>query len=347
MPDKNKKENSLICFKESCPYLFRDRDAKIFQPFMCPIAIIDADVDEYIIDEYDSVELLFLRLYYAGIRTVEKMSALTGIDGEMLKKIQTVETFSYGHINSKNGEVTQAGLDTLEDNTDMENLFQHALYQVKRELQVDALTGSLIRAEAERRKDWMMNYSDEIQPHLLPKESTVIDVLLESEINKRLEQYINKGLLEDGKSIKTIRNLRTKELKYRDAFYVWMQGFKFPFIAISYYRYESGNKKRMITPVSISETDKKLLDTEDMEIISRPNENYNHLRSYKNVILKSAVSEQANEEALRKAVNDEMDEIDITKNIEQMTEGFTVIEGIEMEDETNIDEVREVIRYGD
>lgn len=346
MPDNKKNKNSLNCFKASCPFLFREHDADIFQPFMCPIAIIDADVDEYIIDEYDSVELLFLRLYYAGIRSVEAMSALTGIDVEMLKKIKTVETFSYGHINSKNGEVTQAGIDTLEDNTDMENLFQHALYQVKRELQVDALTGSLIRAEAERSKDWMMNYSDEIQPHLLPKESTVIDSALESEINKRLEQYIKKGLLEDGKSVKTIRNLRTKELKYRDAFYVWMRGFQFPFIAISYNRFESGNKKRVIVPISISEIDKKLFATEDVDIISRPNENYEHLLSYKDVILKSAVSEQANEEALRKAANDEMDEIDITKNIEKITEGFNVIEGMEMADETNVDEVREVIRYG-
>ena len=55
-------EDALKLFMLCCPEIFRNNEIEIFHRFFCPISFIEADVKEYIIDEYDSVELLILRL---------------------------------------------------------------------------------------------------------------------------------------------------------------------------------------------------------------------------------------------------------------------------------------------
>ena len=140
-----------------------------------------------------------------------------------------------GHIDPKTKELTEAGRQTLEDNVDIENLFQHALYNVKREIQADSITGTIIRYEAEELKERMAIFSDNITPNIFPRSSVTIDEELEREIQERLWQYLKEGYFNEGDTISDIENIRTRETRYRRSYFVQMKGFQYPFIAIMYY----------------------------------------------------------------------------------------------------------------
>lgn len=253
-------EDALKLLKKCCPEIFENNEVEIFCQFFCPISIIEADVKEYIIDEYDSVELLVLRLYSQGIRDVNIIENLTGIDIHMLEKILKTEIYTYGHINPNTGELTEAGKQTLDDNNDIEKLFQHALYDVKRELQADSLTGTIIKAGAELVKEKMVTYSDSIQPNILPQEAVVIDSELEKEIQERLEKYIKDGYLSDGNTIKKIGNLRSKEIRYRVSYFVKMKNFKYPFVAIWFSGSNEVKSERVVLPVAVARSDAERFD---------------------------------------------------------------------------------------
>lgn len=307
--------DNLKLLMKCCPELFKNGNAVIFQHFLCPISIIDADVKEYVVDEYDSVELLILRLYDVGLRSPADITELTGIDRSMVEKLLFLEKNTYGHINPDTGELTSAGKVTLQENTDIENLFQHALYDVKRELQVDALTGTLIKAEAEILKSKMVNFSDSIKPNILPKDSVVIDEELNREIHERLQFYIDEGYFSEGNTINGISNMNTKEIKYRDAYYVVLEEFKYPFIAISYDRGDKGKKEKIVAPIAISESDYKKVDKDKSKcmFLVRADENFEYLNKYRNEF---ELCPEMDEDLLKRILSDENDfeevDIDIT-----------------------------------
>ena len=311
-------EDNLKLLMKSCPELFINRNVVIFQHFLCPISIVDADVKEYVIDEYDSVELLVLRLYDAGLRNSAEITSLTGIDQNMVKKLLFTEEYTYGHINPNTGELTNAGISTLRDNTDINNLFQHALYNVKRELQVDALTGTLVSAEAEVLKSKMVNYSDSIILNVLPKEAVKIDVELNREIHERLQFYIDKGYFSEGNTINAICKMYTKEIKYRDAYYTVIEGFKYPFIAIVYEKRIDGKYEKVVAPIAISQDDFNRIKPSiaKLKYLVRADRNFDYLNNYRNEFESRA---EINEDMLRKILSDQNDEgdvkIDITDDI--------------------------------
>lgn len=344
--EKNKKTiEDLNLFKSSCSKLCMGRKVDLFVPFMCPISIVDVDVQEYVIDEYDSVELLVLRLYAAGVKTVEGIEALTGIDSALIEKLIFAETYTYGHINPETKELTNAGIETLKDNEDSENLFQHALYNVKRELQVDSLTGSIIRAEAEMRKDRMGYYGDIFRPNLLPKDAVYIDSVLENEIVNRLKLYVSKKILEDGDVIKSISGFRTKEIRYRKAYYVVMHNFDYPMIAISYYEMKSNGRSRVLKPIAISERDARKVEIgESSEYLIRRDSYFEYLNGYKKELeeFSKEFLESYIEEAFKESeLNNALDDFDVERNIEELEEQTIYIP----ESEDIIENKSEVIVY--
>ncbi|MDY6421103.1 MAG: hypothetical protein SPL03_11225 [Succinivibrio dextrinosolvens] len=274
----------LKLFKKCCPELFLNgRDVEIFQSFKCPISIIEADVKEYVVDEYESAELIVLRLYEAGIRTIEGISALSGIDRTLVEKLLKTEIFSYGHINAVSGEVTDAGKRTLDENTDINNVIQHALYEVKRNLQVEALTGTIIRPEAERIAFNMQNYSDKFDPNIFPKGTVILDEDLLGEINRNLQYYVDHDYLSDGNTIESIGKIETREVKYRDAYYVQMQKFVYPFIAIPFFVNQKVKKQKIIEPTAISFSDfnRLQIDSIDFNYLVRDDSNFYYLQDYR------------------------------------------------------------------
>lgn len=282
MTDNSRSKEDLEVFMTSCPELFKQGKIKIFQSFFCPISIVEADVKEYVIDEYESVEFLILRLYEAGLHDPLSITNLTGIDVNMVKKLLFAETYTYNHINPDTGELTFAGQNTLKDNLDIDNLFQYALYDVKRELQVDSLTGSLIRADAEIPKGKMIYYNDAIKPNVLPKESVIIDKTLEAEIQTRLQLYINEGYFSDGNTINSIGEMHTREIKYRRAYYATFENFYYPMIVISYFKVTDGTTKKVLCPIAIAESDfmKLGMDRTKCAYLIRSDENFEYILKY-------------------------------------------------------------------
>ena len=313
--------DALKLFMTCCPEIFKNDEMEIFHKFFCPISIIEADVKEYIIDEYDSVELLILRLYSSGLRNPHTINSLTGIDINMIDKILKTEKYTYGHINPSSGELTMAGKQTLADNNDIENLFKHALYDVKRELQADALTGTIIRSEAEISKNRMSTFSDRIKPNVLPLEAVKIDSELECEIKERLQQYINEGYFSEGNTINDIGNLRTKEIRYREAYFVKLKEFKYPFVAISYF--EKAGK--VIAPIAISATDALKIEysKRSKEYLIRADQYFEYLRSNKDLFDNCP---ELDDEIIRLILETDEDSDDVEVTVEELIDDIDEIE---------------------
>ena len=269
----------LDIFMTCCPELFRDNEIVLFRKFFCPISIIEADVKEYIVDEYESVELLTLRLYSAGIKDTQTMSKLTGIDVNMIEKLLKTEVYTYNHINPATGELTPAGKQTLEDNKDTDNIYQHALYNVKREIQADALTGTIIRYEAEISKDQMFPFSDDYIPFMHPLDCEEIDAELEREIRERLQKYIEEGFFSEGNTINDIGELKTREIRYREVYYVKMEKFEYPFLALSYLVTKENGPENVIFPIALAKSDFDSMDCDanNEKYLVRDDEAFYHL----------------------------------------------------------------------
>ena len=326
--------DDLNLLRQHCPYLpLSGNCIRIFQHFMCPISIVEADVKEYVIDEYDTVELLVLRLYDAGLREVEAISNLTGIDENMIQKLLTAEKYTYGHINPGNGEITEAGRATLDENTDINHLFQHALYNVKRELQVDSLTGTLIKAEAETLKRKMPLFNDKMKPAILPRESVEIDNELSREIRERLQLYIDKGYFSEGNTIQDIERIQTKEVRYRDAYFVQLEGFRFPFIALPYLYRDGKDLRRYIEPICIASTDYQtiLRWQTDIPCLVREDSYFEYLDSLTNEF---AVNNEMDSDAMNAIIEAEENEDATEEQLQELTEIEKTLEEETVEDES-------------
>ena len=252
--NQNSKQNNEKLLKNTCPELFPNlEDFETFVEFWCPVSLVEADVKEVVIDEYESVELLVLRLFNANIKDPSVLSQLTGIDEGLIQEIILSE-ITYGHID-KLGNIQPIGLKTLEANIDSDKVIQHALYDVKREIQIEALTGTVIKPKAELPLNHLKYYNERVQPNILPEQTVVIDHFLAKEIQDNLQTYVDKSYLGDSNTIGAIKNLHTKEIMYRKSFFVKIQGFNFPFVAIPYTQYVNHKPVRRIEPTAISSSD--------------------------------------------------------------------------------------------
>lgn len=278
-------EEDLKNFREGCPELFdNNRDVVIFKDFMCPISILEATVKEFVVDEYESAELVVLRLYDAGVKTYDSISALTGINTSLVKKLLESEMYSYGHIDPITLELTQAGIQTLKDNIDNNNVYQHALYEVKRKIQFEALTGTVIKPEAEKSSIQMKNYSEKMNPVLFPKGQITVDEELLSELNRNLKYYVDHNYLKDGNTIESFSTPKSREVKYREAYFVKMNGLKYPFIILPYYKNQKVKKKKILEPTAISLSDSKIIkydkESGKRKYLVRDNYNFDYLLQY-------------------------------------------------------------------
>ena len=271
--------NYKSLFKESCPELFQNqRGLEYFLEFLCPISIVEADVKELVVDEYDSVELLVLRLFNANIKDPNVISQLTGIEEALIQKIIASELI-YGHIDTE-GNIQPVGRQTLEVNKDGDKVLQHALYDVKREIQIEALTGTVIKPGAELEHKYMRYYNEKVVPNILPNKTVVIDQTLAQEIQDNLKIYVEKNYFGEGNTIGAIKNLRTKELMYRQAFFVKIQGFCYPFVAIHFT--EKNVTKVVPTSISSSDFNRLNLDRNSISYIDRADHNFELLNYHFN-----------------------------------------------------------------
>lgn len=263
---KEKREEALELFlKENEKY---DLELEFFHSFLCPVALAEAMVREHIVEDYDALELLVLRLYDVGFRDTNILASLSGMKLAMVERALNNEIFVYNHIDSNTGEITEIGRQTLKEN-ESDELENHVMYLTPRRFQIEAVTGTVIPSYLEEKTNHMKPVFEEWFDGIVPQESVEQDEELKNEINERLKEYKHLDILNEGDTIRSIEELRTTQIFYRWAYLARFKGMKFPMIILRGYKslekMNIGSRKRgrygkhVVIPLSIAKTDAAFL----------------------------------------------------------------------------------------
>lgn len=235
-----------------------------FHSFLCPVAIAEADVKEYLIEDYDELELLVLRLYEAGFRDIQSLTQLSGMKGSLIERALYNERIVYHHIEPDSGIITDMGYKTLEENI-TNKLEKHVIYDTKRNLQIEAVTGTVIPSFLEDKTEKMRSVYDESIDTIVPRNMIEYDEELKKEINNRLREYIHLDIINEGDTIESVGGIYSKQIKYRWAFLTLFKGMQYPIIVLRGYKSidrvnaESKQKgkygKHVAVPLAVAKTD--------------------------------------------------------------------------------------------
>lgn len=239
-----------------------------FHAFLCPVAVAEVMVKEHIVEDFEALELLVLRLYDAGFHTAKAIATLSGMKEVMIERALNNEVMVYHHIDNETGEITEMGHKTLEENASG-NAVSHTMYDTPRRMQIEAATGTVIPGYLEVDVKFMKQILEERSDGVVPLQSVNFDEEIKNEINNRLKEYKHMDILNEGDTIVNIENVHTTQIYYRWAYLVRFEGMKYPMIVVSGYKSIDNmnansikNKKygeKIATPLSISETDDKYL----------------------------------------------------------------------------------------
>jgi len=240
-----------------------------FHTFLCPVAVAEVMVKEHIVEDFEALELLVLRLYDAGFHSAKEIASLSGMKEVMIERALNNEVMVYHHINNETGAITEMGLKTLDENASG-NAVSHIMYDTPRRMQIEAATGTVIPGYLEEDVKYMKQILEERADGVVPVQSVNFDEELRDEINSRLLEYKHMDILNEGDTIVSIEKLHTTQIYYRWAYLAKFEGMTYPMIIISGYKSIDSinarsikNKKygtKVAIPLSISETDYKYLE---------------------------------------------------------------------------------------
>jgi hypothetical protein len=235
-----------------------------FHTFLCPVAMAEIMVKEHIVEDFDALELLFLRLYDVGFHSVKSIANLSGMDEKMIERAHYNEVMVYHHIDNETGLITDMGYETLKENASG-NAVSHTMYDTPRRMQIEAATGTVIPGYLEDDVRYMKQILGEKDDGIVPIQSVAFDEELKNEINTRLLEYTHKDILNEGDTIVKVEKLHTTQIFYRWAYLAKFDGMRYPMIVMSGYKSVDKlnaesikNKKygeKVAVPLSISETD--------------------------------------------------------------------------------------------
>lgn len=298
-----------------------------FHPFLCPVAIAEAMVREHLVEDYNVLELLVLRLYHAGFHDVEQLASLSGMKEEVVQKALDNEIMVYHHINMEDGSITEMGYQTLKENENG-SLIKHTMYLTPRRMQIEAATGTVIPGYLEDKIEFMKNVWDERFDGVVPKEAVEQDEELRREINERIQEYKHMDILNEGDTIVEIEQLRSTQIYYRWAYLAQFHGMKYPMIVMRGYRSidnvnaDSVQKalygKHVAVPLAISKTDQLLFEQYGMEI--------------EGVLVR--------EDEMFEYLNEQIEAFDFSRNIDdiQVDEDEDVVYADEQTNDTEVEE---------
>lgn len=246
MAEADYKKEDLSNFQKCCPELFKAGRLKYMSLFYCPISVANVEALEYTRAEFESLELLILKLYDAGLHTSEAINQVTALDKKLIAKMIALEENAYKHI--KDGKVTELGQMSINEG------INHVIYEVVKEIQFDAVTGSILRRELEQRKDKLFKGTVFKADLAVPQKIIEVDEKVKNDITERLDQYKQPevGILD--KNIKEIIDVKTSTLRYTRAYAVEFEKLKDPMIILKGRIFNKESKITVIVwkPVSIS-----------------------------------------------------------------------------------------------
>lgn len=244
-----------------------------FHTFLCPVAIAEVMVKEHIVEDFETLELLVLRLYDAGFHTAKAIAGLSGMKEMMIERALNNEVMVYHHIDNETGLITEMGRKTLEDNTNG-NAVSHTMYDTPRRMQIEAATGTVIPGYLETDVKYMKQILEERADGVVPMQTVAFDDELRNEINNRLMEYKHMDILNEGDTIVSIERLHTTQIYYRWAYLAKFEGMVYPMIVFSGYKSIDDmnansikSKKygeKIAIPLSLSETDDMYLKSHGM-----------------------------------------------------------------------------------
>ena len=244
-----------------------------FHTFLCPVSLADVIVKEHIVEDFEALELLVLRLYDAGFRSVKSIANLSGMKEVIIERALNNEIMVYHHINNETGMITDMGRKTLADNENG-NAVNHIMYDTPRRMHIEAATGTVIPSYLEADIKYMKQILDEKVDGVVPMQMISYDEELREEINSRLLEYKHMDILNEGDTIVGIEKINTVQMFYRWAYLAKFEGMKYPMIIMQGYKSIDNinsesikNKKygeRVVVPLSISETDNIFLRNNGM-----------------------------------------------------------------------------------
>ncbi|PJI06845.1 MULTISPECIES: hypothetical protein [Clostridium] len=246
MNQEDYKKEDLINFQNSCPELFKAGKLKYMSLFYCPISIANVEALEYTRAEFESIELLILKLYDAGLHTAEAINEVTALDKKLVRKMLTLEENAYKHI--KDGKLTELGQISLKER------INHVIYEVVKEIEFDAVTGSIIRHELEQRKDKLFKGANFKGDTAVPQKIIEVDEKVKNEITNRLDEYKHAEIGVLDKNIKEIIDVKTSTLRYTRAYAVEFENLIDPMIILKGRIFNKEKKVPTIIwkPISIS-----------------------------------------------------------------------------------------------
>ncbi len=272
-----------------------------FISFWCPIAITEVIVKEHVVEDYEALELLTLRLYDAGFRSTEAIAGLSGMKEEIIERALNNEIFVYRHINNETGEISEMGRRTLAENSNgIANAKNHVIYDTPRRMQIEAITGTVIPRFMEVDERKMSQAVIDNERCIVPIQTVNYDDELRSEINTRLLEYKNRDILDKGDTITEIVKIQPMQMYYRKAYLAKFEGMIYPMIVFQGFKsidkINFNSKKisnfgdKIAVPLSIACTDYEYLRSKGFrvnEILVREDTAFSYLSEKLEVFDKS------------------------------------------------------------
>lgn len=206
---------------------------ELFSEVYYPIAILEMEMTETTLEDFDLVPLSVLKFIKAGLATSEEIAELMGLSSHYVQKIMDL-LMGYGYIDSDG--LTEAGKESLK----IGKKVTHAV--VRQRFQADAITGDLLKTgeqpfEADLQGRENTFRAIPLMPHIEGISVETINAQLQGSDLTRYKHYQGDIL---HANVDEVKEVVCVGLEYIRAYLVKMQGIDIPFI-ISY-RYDSGKK---------------------------------------------------------------------------------------------------------
>jgi len=256
-----KTKQALDIFRKSCPELFELGQLKYFHFFYCPISVALVDADEYIREEYESLELLVLKLYDAGLTSVDAICKVTGLHPKLVIKTLQLLKKAYRHIEDE--RISELGRLSINEG------IKHVVYEVKKEIQFEAITGTVLDREIEQRKDKLLKGLDPNYSRPLAIDTVELDEEVARDISERLNEYKNTEKSVFDKNIKRVRKVTTNMLRYTPAYAVAFDYMPEPFIILRGRSFSKTEKRSALIwkPTAISQANAEILQERNVDIM--------------------------------------------------------------------------------
>lgn len=246
-----------------------------FHPVQLPVVISEAYVKLNSVQDYSVLSLLILRLFDAGIHSMDAIRRISGLSAETVRIYIEKEMYLLEHIDPKTNQLTELGRQTLALNADpnSEKARSCQNFDSVLRLHIDPLTASLIPQYLEWEQPDNFEPNPAFGDFLKPRASASIDEVfrrelrerLTQEINQRKDEYTSLDTFKNADILNHVERLHPILIFYRWGYLAKFKGMRCPLIVLTGRRsienvnadsVAAGVKNQLVAiPIAISKSD--------------------------------------------------------------------------------------------